>query len=214
MKRFFVLMLMMVATVAVAQPPYLFDANNEIGMFMVETPTAESAQDDACYMGGPGQLTAYVVLTSPYSEFLGAPIDAVGGFEFRLEPGIAGLFVTPTIHPSATNFMTPPDYFCGANVPVTGGQCTLITVTIGTFTTDPAPWFLTPISDAAAQSIPGGIAITDANDAFRLQQAYPTTGGGADGMGEFDVPVFAMFDCLDVVPNEDHTWGDVKTMFQ
>lgn len=139
MKRFFVLALMMVATVAIAQPPYLFEANNEIGMFMVENPTAESAQDDACYMGAPGQLVAYVVLTSPYSETLGAPIDNVGGFEFRLN-WPAGLFVTPAIHPSATNFQTPPDFFCGSNIPVVGGQCTLITVTIGTFTTDPAPW--------------------------------------------------------------------------
>ena len=208
MKRFFVLFatLMLVAGIAQAQPPYLFDADNEIGIFMVENPTAEDAQDMACYTGGPGQFTAYVVLTNPVNQNLRTPIAIVGGFEFQMVRP-AGLFVTPTLHESATNFMGDPDYFCGAAVPVVGGQCTLITLTIGTFTTDPAAWYLTPISDTGAQSIPGHMAITDAEDGFSLSEAYPTS-------GDFGVPVFGMFDCLGVVPNEDVSWGGVKTLFR
>jgi hypothetical protein len=140
MKRFFVLfaMLTLVAGTAIAQPPYLFEGENEIGLFVVENPTAESAQDDACYDVAPGQFMIYCVLTNPVNQNLGTPMANVGGFEFNIS-WPAGLFVTPTIHPSATNFASAPDFFCGANIPVVGGQCTLITITVGTFTADPGP---------------------------------------------------------------------------
>ena len=208
MKRSFVLFAvpMLVSRVAMAHPPYLGETDNEIGIFVVENPTAESAQDDACYMGSPGQFTAYVVLTNPFNQDDGVAISAVGGFEFRLVYP-AGLFVTPTLHPSATNFTTPPDFYAGCNIPMNGGnQATLITLTIGTFTADPAAWFLTPVT-SVAPSIPDGMAITDANDDFSLAQAYPTS-------GSYDVPVFGMFECTDVVPNEDVSWGSMKTLFK
>ena len=34
----------------------------------------------------------------------------------------AGWFVTPVLHPSATNFVSSPDFLCGANALVTQGQ--------------------------------------------------------------------------------------------
>ena len=211
MKRFLVLFAALTLIVGVANAQdFLFEGENEIGMFMVENPTADNAQDMACYMGAPGQFTAYVVLTNPVNQNLGTEMENVGGFEFQLGYP-AGLFVTPVLHPSATNFMSPPDFFCGANIPVVGGQCTLITLTIGTFTADPAPWYVTPVSDSTVQSIPGSIAITDALDNFSLSEAYNTT-GSVDGV--WDVPVFGMFECGGVVPNEDVSWGDVKTLFQ
>ena len=210
MKRFLVLTVALMLVASFANAQFLFEGENEIGMFMVENPTAESAQDDACYMGSPGQFTAYVVLTNPVNQNLGTPMANVGGFEFNLGYA-AGLFVTPVLHPSATNFMSPPDFFCGSNIPVVGGQCTLITLTIGTFTADPAPWYIAPVSDPAVQSIPGSIAITDADDNFSLSEAYNTTGSVDD---IWDVPVFGMFECSGVVPNEDVSWGGVKTLYQ
>ena len=210
MKRFFVLFTALMLVAGVANAQYLFEGNNEIGMFTVENPTAENAQEMSCFMGGPGQSTAYVVLTSPVNQNNGLMMANVGGFEFQLVYP-AGPFVTAVIHPSATNFMSPPDFFCGANIPVVGGQCTLITLTIGVFTTDPIPWLITPVSDPTVQSIPGSIAITDADDNFSLSEAYNTT-GSVDGI--WDVPVFGMFECAGVVPNEDVSWGSVKTLFQ
>ena len=204
MKRFFVLFVALMLIAGVANAQFLFEGDNEIGIFTVADPTAENAEEMACYMGSPGQFMIYCVLTNPVNQNLGTAMDNVGGFEFRMEYP-AGLFVTPTLHPSATNFMSPPDFFCGSNVPVTGGQCTLITLTIGTFTTDPASWYLTPVSDPSSQSIPGAMAMTDANDNFSISQAFPVS-------GSFEDPVFGMWAC--VVPNEDVSWGSVKSLFQ
>lgn len=208
MKRSFFLLaaLVLMAAVANAQPPYFGENDNEIGIFLVENPTDEDAQEQACYMGSPGQFIAYVVLTNPVNQNSGDPINVLGGFEFQLI-WPSGLFVTPVLHPSATNFMSPPDFFCGANIPITGGQCTLITLTIGTFTADPASWFIAPISDEGSQTIPGSIAITDAMDGFSVSEAYPVS-------GDFGVPVFGMFDCGGVVPNENTSWGSVKALFK
>jgi hypothetical protein len=197
MKKFlFILAAMLIASAAVAE--------NEVGIYVVENTTPESAEEDACYSGAPGQFVIYCVLTEPYNVNTGTPISFVGGFEFRIN-WPAGIFVTPTIHPSATNFQTAPDFFCGANIPVVADQATLITITVGTFTADPGLWFVTPISDENAQSIPGAIAITDANDNFSISQAFPVSGSFAD-------PVFGMWTC--VVPNEDVSFGGVKALFQ
>ena len=210
MKRFFVLFTALMLVAGVANAQMLFDGENEIGIFMVENPTAEDAQDMACYMGSPGQFMCYAVLTNPVNQNLGTDMANVGGFEFQMVFP-AGLFVTPVLHPSATNFMSPPDFFCGANIPVVGGQCTLMTITVGTFTADPAMWFITPVSAPTVQSITGSIAGTDADDNFSLSEAYNTTGSVDD---IWDVPVFGMFECGQVVPNEDVSWGSVKTLFQ
>jgi len=200
-------MLMLVASMASAQ---LFEGENEIGMFMVENPTAENAEGMSCYMGVPGSVFTYVVLTNPVNQTLGTPIENVGGFEFKID-WPAGIFVTPTIHPSATNFQTAPDFYCGANAPVVGGQVTLISMVIGMFNDNPLEFFITPVSDSTTHSIPGGIAITDADDNFEISEAY-TTAGSVDGR-DFSAPVFNMFHC-DVVPNDDVSFGGVKALFQ
>jgi hypothetical protein len=198
------LVMMSSLAVANAQPPNFGDS--EIGIFVVTNPADENAQEQACYMGPPGQFTAYVVLTNPVNQHNGNPMAQVGGFEFRLVYP-SGTFVTPTLHPSATNFMSPPDFLCGAQIPVVGGQCTLITLTIVTFSADPIHWYIHPISDAGSQSIPGSIAISDALDDFSLSEAYVVS-------GDFTVPVFGMYDCGDVVPNENTSWGGIKSLYR
>jgi hypothetical protein len=210
MKRFFVLIATLMLVAGVADAQFLFEGDNEIGVYMVANPTAENAEDQACYTGPPGQWMVYCVLTNPVNQNTGTPMANVGGFEFNLSFP-AGLFVTPVIHPSATNFMSPPDFFCGANIPVVNGQCTLITVTLGAFTATPGAVFIGPVSDPGAQSIPGAIAITDANDNFSISEAYTVAGSGADR--DFSAPVMGLFDCV-AVPNEDVSWGEVKTLFQ
>jgi hypothetical protein len=190
--------------------------DNQIGIYMVEDPTfddPDTLATETVYEGLPGQFTAYVVVSNPMNYNFGGDgtvqaISNLGGFEFRLEYP-TGLFVTATLHPSATNFKTPPDFLCGSAVPVNAGNATVITLTIGVFAATENLWYITPISDVPAQSIPDGMAITDFDDAFRLVEAYSAAGSQA-------LPVFAMWpDAVNrPVPSEDHTWGDVKTMFR
>ena len=195
--------------------------DNQVGIYLVEDPDfadPDTLATQTVYDGPAGQFTAYVVVSSPvnYEYCTTVPVDTcyvrpisnLGGFEFRIE-WPAGLFVTPTIHTSATNFQTPPDFYCGANAQVIDGTVTVITLTIGSFTTDPGQWYITPVSDVGSQSIPGGIAITDADEVFEITELYVSS-------GDFANPVFAMWPIPgeEPVPNEDATWGDVKAMFR
>lgn len=201
-KLLFILAAMLIATTALAQ--------NEVGIYVVDDPSDTTAEEDACYMGPVGEFEIYCVLTDPFNENTNSSITQLGGFEFRVE-WPADIFVTPVIDVSATNFQTPPDFLCGANIPVVGGQCTLITITVGTFSDDPGAWYLGPISDPGVQTIPGAMAITDYDDNFSLAEAFSTAGSSGDR--DFSAPVFSMWDCGVVVPNQDVSFGGVKALF-
>lgn len=178
-------------------------AANQIGIYTTDSPDFSNITDADTRINGAGSHTAYVLLSNPHNDNTATDITAVGGFEFRIEWG--GLFVTPTVHPSATNFQTPPDFYCGANVPVSGGVATLITLTIGSFSEDPVDFFITPVSDPTTQTIPGAIAITDFDDNYSISQAFPSSGDFANAVFGFNTSV---------VPNEDRSWGDVKNLYR
>ena len=195
-KLLFILAAMLIATTALAQ--------NEVGIYVVDNPSDTTAEEDACYMGPVGEFEIYCVLTDPFNENTNSSITPLGGFEFRVE-WPADIFVTPVIDVSATNFQTPPDFLCGADIRVQRGMCTMITFTVAAMTMDPALWYITPISDPEVQTIPGGICVTDANDSFSISEAMPVS-------GSFTRPVFGMWFC--VVDNEDVSFGDVKSLFR
>ena len=217
MKTVLVCLLILFATHACGQS--LQDCYNNIGIFTAETPDMENLWEYAHYYGPPGQITVYVVLIYPHNENTGELIQTVGGYEFRLEIH-ESIFVTPHLPPSAFNFLEYPEFYCGAELPVVGNQCVLLSLDIGTFTTDPTQFYLTPISNAGAQSIPGDLAITDADDEHSLSRATPVSGNYLD-------PVFSMFDiwwasagqkylweeCW-VVPNQTTSWGSIKAMYR
>ena len=179
-------------------------ANNQVGIYTTETPDLADLTASARGDFPAGQFTIYAVVTNPYNVILDQPITNLGGFEFRIE-WPAAWFITAVVHPSATNFQTPPDFLCGSNRPVVGGQCTVISVECGTFDTNPEFFYLTPISDPIKQTIKGGIALTDYDDNFSLAQMYTAS-------GDFAQPVFGFH--ADVVPNEDESWGGVKALFR
>jgi len=81
---------------------------------------------------------------------------------------------------------------------------TLLTLNLGAFTGAPDFIYLAPVQDAP-QSIPGSMAITDYNDAFRLNPAFPVS-------GSYDAPVFGLWS--QVVPTDDAAWGDVKSLYR
>ena len=197
----------------------LQDCYNNIGIFNT------SAVDLAAL--GPGdyshndsevsQFTAYVLLLNPYNENTGQEIQTVGGVEFRLEvPG--ELFVTPVSNFNCDNWGNPMEFYCGANIAVSGGQCVLLSLSVGYLTTEPQSFYITPISDPAGQSFPGDISIADRDDSFSASRATPVT-------RDFTQPVYTMFggppealpgdlaDCW-VVPTESTSWGDIKAVFR
>lgn len=206
MKRILVLFALMAlcAGVANAQAPYIYEHNNEIGIYTTPNPTAENAEAMACYQGAPGQIAAYVVLTNPFNKNLGTPISAVGGFEFKITLPANVFLLAAMLPPATTNFATSPEFLCGANIPVVDNHCTLLTLNLGEFSMTPSQLFIGPVV-AAPASVPGNIAITDYNDDFTISTASVVS-------GSFDMPVFGLWSC--VVPTEDASWGQVHSLFR
>ncbi|MFO7609776.1 MAG: hypothetical protein R6X35_11385 [Candidatus Krumholzibacteriia bacterium] len=180
---------------------------NEIGIYT----TPDANPDNTAYNGPAGQFVVYVVCSNPWNLHYGdpnstieSPISLIGGFEFHTALP-AGIFVTQTILPPATiNFATAPDYLAGSAAPVVDNNSTLLTLTLATFTATPGEIYLLPVQNTP-QSIPNEMAITDYNDDFRLNPAYPVS-------GSYDLPVFGLW--TSVVPTEDASWGEVKSLFR
>jgi len=177
--------------------------NNHIGIYATETPDINDLEASATLELSEGQFTIYVLVTMPYNDNTGMAMENLGGFEFRIE-WPADWFVTPTLHASATNFLSAPDFFCGANAPVVNNMVTVVSLACGTFDFSPTLFHITPISDPSQQTIPGSIAVTDADDNFSISEAFPAS-------GDFANPVFGFN--MTVVSNEDKAWGGVKALF-
>jgi hypothetical protein len=83
---------------------------------------------------------------------------------------------------------------------------TLLTLNLGAFDGATSLLYLRPVQDAP-QSVPGEMAITDFNDDFSISVAYPVS-------GSHDLPVFGLFTGGAVVPTEDASWGEVKSLYR
>lgn len=184
-------------------------AANEIGIYT----TQDANPDNVNYNGAPGQITAYVVCVDPINYSFGAPdsgvqspISVIGGFEFRVNMPANVYLLSSTMPPQSTNFATPPEWLAGTNAPVVDGVCTLLTMTLGEFSGTPSFIYLAPVQDAP-QSIPGSMAITDYNDAFRLIAAFPSS-------GDASLPVFGLWADPAPVPSEDASWGAVHSLYR
>ena len=210
------MLLVLSAGVAIAQPPYLYQHKNEIGIYLTESPTADNAQEMSCYQGAPGVFTAYVVVTNPWNNRLDRPIDQVMGFEFRLEPPV-GVAINAVLPPEAINFMPLPDYFCAIStnpryptwlqVHGSGNQrhAVLMSLTVTVPVADTAALFIEPVS--LYPSYPGFGTIADAEDDGHYSLLHPVSGG-------YDAPVFGLFDCGQVVPTEEGSWGGLKSLYR
>ena len=100
----------------------------------------------------------------------------------------------------------PYDFFCsGTFPPVVGNAIVLVEISIGTFDEAPGggPIFLSP--NFIAPSIPGNMAVTDADDGNSLSRAFPSS-------GSYGLPVFGVN--MAVVDTEETSWGSVKSMFK
>ncbi len=199
---------LLLAGVAVGQ---INHAHNEVGIYAVPDPDGcASAQIDAAAWA---HVTCYIVVTNPYSESRGRPITTMGGFECRYVVPDDVYVLNGTYPPGAFPpcFPEPGELLFGCNVPVVDDHCVLFTLTLASTTGGPGFIYLTPVQ-AAPQSIPGHIAITDYDDAYALQAVEPVS-------GSFDVPVFAInwdgeLSFCETVPDEGIAFGAVKALYR
>ena len=203
MKRFLVIVAMMALCAGAA---YAQDYN-EIGIYT----TPDANPENVNYNGAPGTFTAYVVISNPRNYHTGSPdsnvesnITTIGGFEFKIVVP-AGVFILgATLPPSTANFHPDANnFFCGTNLPVNNGVATCVTLNVGAFSGAPALFYLAPVN--TVPTFPGHLAITDYNDDFRENIAYPAS-------GDFAAPVFGLWS--EVVPTEDASWGELKSLFR
>jgi len=79
-----------------------------------------------------------------------------------------------------------------------------VTLNLGNFGADPGQIFISPVLEPAP-SVPDNIAITDYDDGFSISVANPSS-------GDFALPIFGIY--MSVVPAQDASWGEVKTLFR
>ena len=177
------------------------DLQNAIGIYHPQPNNTDDLETNTNYLGQPGAFQAYVVLVDPYNENTGAAIANLGGFEFKIDlPGNVYL-MGHTMHTSCANFMSPPEFLVGSNIPVRGDMVTLITLDLSEFAGTTSFIYLKPVS---IPSIAGSLAIADADDAFSISEAVPSSGA-------LNEPVFDLY----FEPAVDEaTWGEVKTLFK
>lgn len=198
------LMLLSLALLLAAAAPAragISDLQNAIGLYTAIPNDLEDAAELAAYEGGTGAFSVYVVLTNPWNDNTSAPIGRVGGFEFRLELPSSVFLLDAALPAACINFMSPPNFFVGADIPVAGDAAALMSLTLGEFTGTGGGVLLAPV---ATPSIPGSLAVADYEDEFSISAAVPSSGSLAS-------PVFCIF-CRQY--DEASTWGGVKTLFR
>jgi hypothetical protein len=203
MKRFFVTfaVLSLVAGAAVAQD--FGEYANEIGIYTTTTPTGMA---DTAIGGcsGFGQFVTYLVISNPVDDGSGLPIGNIGGYECTVTFP-AGWGIVVTLPPNTTDFDgDAPDFFVSGLIPVTGMFTVLADITFQSFGGGgQGGVFLNPYS--GPQTIPGSMAITDADNNFVPSAAHPIS-------GDYALPVAGICDA--VVDNEDVSWGSIKSLYQ
>jgi hypothetical protein len=170
--------------------------------------TDESAS--ANYYEGTGSFTAYALCINPVNYNYGGTgavqdINNLGGFEFKVNTPATCFLIGSTLHASATNFMSPPDFYVGCWIPaIDRGDFRTVTLVTLNFldTAGSGEFFLSPVS--SNPSIADKMALTDAEDGFRLNPAYPP-------YHNYNIPVFNIGGPVD---SETSTWGDIKSMYR
>ena len=181
---------------------------NEVGIYTVPDPVGcEAAQID---VATSTRFTCYLVLINPYNETLGRPVTTVSGFEFRVETPPDLYLLTAEPQPQ-TGWTSLSDFIYGGLLPVSGGYCTLLTLTMLSGTDAPQFVSLLPVQDAP-QIVPGEIVFTDFDDGYSLHVMHPVS-------GSFDVPVFAVnwdgdLSFCETVPATTTSFGALKALYR
>lgn len=160
----------------------------------------------------------FLVAFNPWNDTLDAPITNIGGFECKLMLPPEVYLLNVVLPPLSINFKPLPELYVGTNIPVTGDQTVLasLTVMVPEYVGETMYARLTPVH-VAYQSIDGRLAITDANDGFRLQAVDPY---GPEGVAvDYTEPMLYFGDphgqgapCM--VGDEESSWGTIKALYR
>lgn len=180
---------------------------------VVTTPRNECFNELYC-----GIQESWLVIVAPWNTTLDRAIATVGGFECKLVLPDGVFLLGAELPPFSINFKPLPEFVVGTALPVTGDQTALVklTVMVSEYVGDTLYARLTPVS-VNYQSIPGRLAITDADDEFSLQavDAYGPEGIAVD----YTEPMLYYGDAHGsgspcVVANGSETWGSLKSLYR
>ena len=184
-----------------------------------DCPLVTTAQHNDCFNElYCGMNEIYLVVLNPWNTILDAPISNVGGFECKLILPSEIFLLEFALPPASVNFKPLPEMVVGTNIPVVAEQTVLATLTVlvPEYLGDTLFAGLSPVNPAY-QSIPGRLAISDADDAFSLHavDAYGPDGVAVDytePMIYFGDPRGSGAPCT--VDNEEQTWGSLKALYR
>ena len=151
----------------------------------------------------PAIYTGYIVITHPTSP------EGVGGWEARITYDGPVTVTNWAFQGEAYNFMTPPDFYVGIGTPIIN-PFTYPAIVVATFelallsdTPEVNFWIDGVLRHSLPDRMPAYLDGSDYNIIKPLQQP---TGGP-----QFPV---ATINGGCAVPNDDLTWGDIKTLFR
>ncbi len=189
-----VIMFSLLATAAFAQG---WSANN-VGIYLDETATVNCGY-------GTGMTPCFLVGT-------GLETASVGGFELKITvEGPAFGPLNPVYPVQATNLASRAgEWIVGYGTPAPTAGNSVVFMTFDLFINDdltPTEVFIDPVYFA---SLPGSGAYLDGADYNIILPLFNSTGDPITGA---NVPVLTMNGQC-VVPTEDASWGDVKSLFR
>jgi len=205
MKRFFVIFAVVSLTVGVAYAQDFGEYPNEIGIYNTVTPTGDPSEIYIDSPTGAGGYNMFLVISNATDEGAGTALETIGGFELSVVRP-AGWNMVVTLPAAVLDLDGAAEHFyCSGAIPVTGDFTVLCEIQFGSFGGAASGWILlTPYSNGE-QSIPGHMAITDADNNFVLSRAFPIS-------GDYEAPVAGIN--MQAVDTEDVSWGSVKSLFQ
>ncbi len=182
---------------------------NNIGLYTSPTPDSYWWMEAHLPADGPGLYDIHLICLRPINAHTGGAIETIGGFELNIQLPEGWFFNGVTLPPNVLDFNSASHaFYCAGLIPVTrygyDWVAQLATVTIGTFLEQP-PAAGIHIEPYHAPSLPGQMAITDADDEFSISPAYPSS-------GDYAWPVLGIN--YIVVPTEGESWGNVKALFR
>jgi len=168
-----------------------------IGMYVTETPS--EIEDAVLDAPEGGSYTAYLVCAEPEND--GAAISTLGGYECELSISGGWSLQSVVLPPNVLDFDSNLEaFYCSGLMPVSGDFVTLATVSLLNYTPTKGWVWIAPY---VTPSIPGHMAITDADNEFTLARAEASS-------GDYDLPIFGI---NQGAVREDESWSGVKVLY-
>ncbi len=188
--------------------------DNEIGLYI--------DADDNAYWGNAlleapaaGSYEVFLICYEPVNDATGEWIETLGGYELHLYMPDGWFIQDVVLPPNVINFASAAgSFYCAGDITVgwngTGYSAEritiLATITLGTFLEDPGQAYIFMGPYMGIPSIPGHMAITDANDGYSICRAYPSS-------GDYELPVMGI-NAPWIVESETASWSDVKALYR